>query len=489
MRSRQGLRLLQIRCATKSLADREFDVPSEPFPSPTTSLWADTLAAPPLPRTPLPGDREADVAIVGGGFTGLWTAYYLSRADPGLRVTVLEAETVGFGASGRNGGWCSALFPVGRHRLARLAGADAARAMYRELERTVDEVGRVAEQEGIDAHFTKGGTLTLATRPEHVAALQATVADEQAGGASPDDVRWLDADEAAARVRSSPCLGGAFTPHCARLHPARLVQGLAGVVEQAGVEVHERTRVHRIDPHVVHTSRGRVRADVVVRATEGYTARLPGDRRSLAPVYSLMIATEPLPSAFWDEVGWAGRETLTDGRNLIVYAQRTDDDRIALGGRGAPYHFGSVVSDRYDRDAGVFGALSRTLVDLFPAAAGARITHHWGGPLGVPRDWFPSVGLDRSTGLAWAGGYVGDGVAASNLAGRTLADLVLSRDTDLVRLPWVGHRSRRWEPEPLRWVGVNAGLRLAAATDTIAARTRRPARRTGRVLTALTGGA
>jgi glycine/D-amino acid oxidase-like deaminating enzyme len=232
-----------------------------------------------------------------------------------------------------------------------------------------------------------------------------------------------------------------------------------------------------------------VRADVVVRATEGYTARLAGHRRALAPVYSLMIATEPLPTAFWDEIGWAGRETLTDGRNLIIYAQRTADDRIALGGRGAPYHFGSVVSDRHDRNAGVFRALHDTLVDLFPAAAGARITHHWGGPLGVPRDWFTSVGLDRSTGLAWAGGYVGDGVAASNLAGRTLADLVLERDTELVRLPWVGHRSPRWEPEPLRWAGVNAGLRLAAITDVIAARTQRPARRTTRLLTALTGGA
>ena len=463
-------------------------MPSEPFPSSATSLWADTLAAPPRARAPLPGDREADVAVVGGGFTGLWTAYYLARADPGLRIVVLEAETVGFGASGRNGGWCSALFPVGRHRLARIAGTDAARAMYRELERTVDEVGRVAAAEGIDAQFTKGGTLTLATRPEHVAALRAMVDDERAGGASPEDVRWLDADEAAERVRSSPCLGGAFTPHCARLHPARLVQGLADAAERAGVAVHERTRVQRIEPQGVLTERGRVRADVVVRATEGYTARLPGQRRALAPVYSLMIATEPLPKAFWDEVGWAGRETLTDGRNLIIYAQRTADDRIALGGRGAPYHYGSVVSDGHDRDAGVFRALHRTLVDLFPAATGARITHHWGGPLGVPRDWFSSVGLDRSTGLAWAGGYVGDGVAASNLAGRTLTDLVLERDTDLVRLPWVGHRSPRWEPEPLRWAGVNAGLRLAAATDAIAARTHRPARRTSRLLTALTGG-
>jgi glycine/D-amino acid oxidase-like deaminating enzyme len=369
-----------------------------------------------------------------------------------------------------------------------MAGRQAAVDLHRELRRTVDEVGRVAADEGIDAHYVKGGTLTLATRPEHVPALRAEVAAEREWGAGPEDVAWLDPAEAAGRIRTSSCLGGVFTPHCARVHPARLVRGLADVVERAGVGVHEHTRVRRIDPGLVHTDHGRVRARVVVRATEGYTAGLSGQRRILAPVYSLMIATEPLPASFWDEVGWAGRETLTDGRNLIIYAQRTADDRIALGGRGAPYHFGSAVTPRHDGDPRVFRALHRTLVDLFPAAAGARVTHRWGGPLGVPRDWVSSVGLDRRTGLAWAGGYVGDGVATSNLAGRTLADLVLERDSDLVRLPWVGHRSRSWEPEPLRWVGINSGLQLAAATDAIAARTGRPARRSARLLSRLTGG-
>ncbi len=455
---------------------------------PPAALWFDTLPGPLVPRPPLPGDTDADVAVVGAGFTGLWTAYYLARADPSLRIVVLEAEVAGFGASGRNGGWCSALFAASRERLARMAGRQAAVDLHRELRRTVDEVGRVAADEGIDAHYVKGGTLTLATRPEHVPALRAEVAAEREWGAGPEDVAWLDPAEAAGRIRPSSCLGGVFTPHCARVHPARLVRGLADVVERAGVGVHEHTRVRRIDPGLVHTDHGRVRARVVVRATEGYTAGLSGQRRVLAPVYSLMIATEPLPASFWDEVGWAGRETLTDGRNLIIYAQRTADDRIALGGRGAPYHFGSAVTPRHDGDPRVFRALHRTLVDLFPAAAGARVTHRWGGPLGVPRDWVSSVGLDRRTGLAWAGGYVGDGVATSNLAGRTLADLVLERDSDLVRLPWVGHRSRSWEPEPLRWVGINSGLQLAAATDAIAARTGRPARRGARLLSRLTGG-
>jgi glycine/D-amino acid oxidase-like deaminating enzyme len=205
------------------------------------------------------------------------------------------------------------------------------------------------------------------------------------------------------------------------------------------------------------------------------------------PMYSLLIATEPLPAATWERIGWAGRETVTDGRHLLVYAQRTADDRIAFGGRGAPYHWGSAIRSRYDRHPPVFGALRRALHDLLPETRHAAITHRWGGPLGVPRDWQPSVGHDPATGLGWAGGYVGDGVGTANLAGRTLADLILRRRTDVTRLPWVNHVSPRWEPEPLRWLGINASLRLAASTDRAEARDGAPALRT-RLLGRLTGG-
>jgi len=208
-----------------------------------------------------------------------------------------------------------------------------------------------------------------------------------------------------------------------------------------------------------------VRAAVVVRATEGYTARLPGLRRALAPVYSLMIATAPLPPSVWDRIGLRERETFTDLRHLIIYGQRTADGRLAFGGRGAPYHFGSGIRPEYDREPRVFADLRRTLGVLFPALRDVPVTHTWGGPLGIARDWSASVGLDRATGLGWAGGYVGDGVATTNLAGRTLAALVTGADSDLVRLPWVNHRSRAWEPEPLRWLGANAALRAVALSD------------------------
>ena len=441
------------------------------------SMWLDTMPGGITPRPPLPGDRQVDVAIVGGGYTGLWTAYYIKRADPSVRVAIVERDVCGFGASGRNGGWCSALFAASHDAVARRYGRAGAIALQRALFDTVDEVGRVAQREGIDAHFHKGGTLTAATAPSHVARIRAHVERERAWGFGEEDVRWLEPDDAAAVVRTSRCFGGAYTPHCAALHPARLVRGLADAVERMGVEVHEQSEVVAIEPRLVRTRAHEVRADVVVRATEAYTTALPRLRRALVPLYSLMISTEPLPQSFWDDVGWSGRATFTDGRNLLIYAQRTADGRIAMGGRGAPYHFGSSVTDDHDREPSVFRELHRVLVSLFPAAAGAAITHQWGGPIGAPRDWFSSVGFDRATGLAWAGGYVGDGVATSNLAGRTLADLILRRDGELTSLPWVGHRSRRWEPEPFRWIGTNLALRAMASADRAELRTGRPSRR------------
>jgi glycine/D-amino acid oxidase-like deaminating enzyme len=456
------------------------------------SLWWDTLGDGPPPARPgLPGDLDVDVAIVGAGYTGLWTARALAVADPGVRLAVLEAEVAGFGASGRNGGWCSALFAASGARLARTYGPDAARRMRQAMQETVDEVGTAASEDGIDCHFAKGGTVVAARDEAQESRARAEVAAARAAGVVEADLRWLDAGEAAERIGATRVRGATYTPHCAAVHPALLARGLAAAVEGRGVAIYEQTPVLAIHggrgghrPRV-DTPRGTVRADVVVRAVEAWTAGLPGQRRTLAPVYSLMIATEPLGDAFWKEAGLSRRETFSDHRHLVVYGQRTADGRLAFGGRGAPYHYGSAIRPGFDTDGRVHAALHRTLVELFPALGDAAITHRWGGPLGVPRDWHPSVGLDRTSGLAWAGGYVGDGVSTANLAGRTLADLVAGRQTDLVTLPWVGHRPRRWEPEPLRWAGINAGLWGVQVADREEARRGRPswlAARMGRML-------
>jgi glycine/D-amino acid oxidase-like deaminating enzyme len=440
------------------------------------SFWHDTVPGTLAPAGSLPGDLDADVAIAGAGYTGMWTAYYLSRADPGLRIALCEAEIAGFGASGRNGGWCSALFPASLRKLERMAGRDAAVALYRAMQQTVDEVGRVAAAEGIDCHWAKGGTVQLARSPTQLLRAQQEVAEARAFGFGEGDLRLLSADEARAMARASGVLGGTYTPHCAAIHPGRLARGLADAVRRRGVSLFERTPVLEILPGRLVTAVGTVRARYVVRATEGYTARLPGLRRAIAPVYSLMIATAPLPDALWDRIGLAGRPTFSDLRHLIIYGQRTADGRLAFGGRGAPYHLGSAVRPSFERVPAVFAALRWSLAELFPALRDVPVTHTWGGPIGVPRDWCASAGLDRATGLGWAGGYVGDGVATTNLAGRTLADLITGADSDITRLPWVGHRSPRWEPEPLRWLGANAGLLAMTLADRTEARTGRPSR-------------
>ena len=440
------------------------------------SFWLDTVPGALAPEYPLPGDANVDVAIAGAGLTGLWTAYYLASAQPGLRIAVCEREIAGFGASGRNGGWCSALFPASLAKLARMSSKDAAVAMYRAMQRCVDEVGRVAAAEGIDCHWAKGGTVQLARSATQLERARAEVAEARAFGFGEEDLRLLSAGEARELAGATDVLGGTYTPHCAAIHPARLVRGLAQAVRRRGVRLHEGTLVTQIAPGKLVTTSGTVRAQYVIRATEGYTPMLPGLHRAIAPVYSLMIATEPLPGAVWDQIGLASRPTFADRRHLIIYGQRTADGRLAFGGRGAPYHWGSAVRADFDRVPAVFRALRDTLADLFPAVADAKVTHTWGGPLGIPRDWCASAGLDRATGLGWAGGYVGDGVATTNLAGRTLADLILDTRSDLTRLPWVNHRSPRWDPEPLRWLGINAGLRVMSWADRQEERTGRQSR-------------
>ena len=381
---------------------------------------------------------------------------------------LLEKEIAGFGASGRNGGWCSALFPRSTGSLERRHGRDAALAMRRAMVGTIGEVERVIDAAGIDADFARGGTIAYARSAVQRRAALDEIAQAESYGV--DELSWLGPDE----VGAAGALGAAFDRNCARLHPAKLTRGLAAAVEARGARILEGTEVTAIAPGRVETARGVVRAEHVVQATEGYTATLRATHRRILPLYSLMIATEPLPESFWRDARLEHGQTFTDYRHLLVYGQRTADDRFAFGGRGARYHWGSAVRPEYDRSPRVFEHLRRALVELFPAARDARVTHAWGGPLGVPRDWHASVTYDRRTRVGRAGGYVGDGLSTTNLAGRTLADLVVGEDTALTRLPWVGHHSPAWEPEPLRFLGANAGLLAMTAADAEERVTRRP---------------
>ncbi|MFS2280484.1 FAD-binding oxidoreductase [Microbacterium sp. OR21] len=413
------------------------------------SFWWQQIGRP-AARPALPGDVDVDVAIVGAGYTGLWAAYYLRKLDPSVRVAVIEARFAGFGASGRNGGWLTNTVTGGRDRYGRDGGIRQQAA----LNDAVDEVIRVADAEGIDADIAKGGELNVAYTPAQLARMRRFAAAEADWPGA--DLIELSPDETRERVGVARPLGAVWHPHCARVHPAKLVRGLADAVERAGAVIYENTRALSIEPGRVETDRGVVRAGHVLRATEGFTANLRGEHRTWLPMNSSLIVTDPLPAQAWDEIGWTHADTLGDMAHVYTYAQRTADGRIAFGGRGVPYRYGSRVDTDGRTQERTVAVLTELLHRAFPAASGIPLAHAWSGVLGVPRDWAASVGHDPATGLGWAGGYVGTGVTTTNLAGRTLADLVLGRDTDLVHLPWVGHRVRRWEIEPLRWLAVNA---------------------------------
>ena len=441
------------------------------------SLWLDGLPGALLPRPPLPGDVACDVAIVGAGFTGLWTAYYLKRLQPDIRVVVVEREIAGFGPTGRNGGWVSSKIAGSWGVYAARGGSDAVLRAERTTYQTVDEIGRVVESEGIDCGFAKAGMLTVATSSPQAARLHAELDAARRRGIGEEDVRLLHRADVEELVHLPDCQLATFSPHAARIDPARLARGLADACDRLGVAIYEGTEAVDVAPRRVRCRGGTVTADHVIIATESYTTQLPGQALRYLPLYSLMIATEPLPPDVWTEIGWRDGLVIGDRHHLFFYAQRTVDGRIAIGGRGAPYRLLQPIQEAAEHDAAVRARLETTIARQFPAAAGAAITHHWGGPLAVPRDWCMAITYDPPTGLGSAGGYSGHGVVAASISGRTLADLVLGRETDLVTLPWVGHRARSWEPEPLRYLASKAIVSVLGSADRFEDRSNRPARR------------
>jgi glycine/D-amino acid oxidase-like deaminating enzyme len=425
------------------------------------SFWFDALGRDVSVRPSLSGPIDADVAVLGAGYTGLWTAYYLKSLEPSLSVAVLEAETAGFGASGRNGGWLKGSM-AGEDMYLSHQPAERRAVGYRLLHGIVDHVRDILDLENIECGFMRGGVLFAAARyPEQLALVRAHLDRLRRAGHSEDDYRWLDAAELSLQVRMHKPYGAIFSPHCAVVNPGALVRGLAQAVERRGVSIYERTRVESIQGKTVVTARGSVRAQWIVPALEGYSGAIHGLAGTVLPVQSQIIATEPLSEAQWDEVGLASRPAFSDGGRLITYGQRSADGRLIFGARGG-YRFGARPRNDFTLDGPESALRKRLMVELFPALSGVRITHGWGGTMGMARRFAPHAVCDRRSGIATAGGYGGGGVGASNLFGRTLADLILERDTELTRMPWVfsdispRQALRRWEPEPFPWLAYRA---------------------------------
>ena len=435
----------------------------------TYSFWLEDSGDSLTPRPALKSSTDVDVAILGGGYSGLWTAYYLLLHEPLLRVAVVDKEIAGFGASGRNGGWCSPNFPVTAGALEKRFGAEAARNLLLSMRAAVDEVGRVCNEEKIDARFHKGGVLTLARGRHQLPGIRSSYAAYGRLGLG-DRYQMLSATEATERIRVSDVHGGLFTPDGASLHPARLVRGLARAVEARGGTIYEQTPVTGFKAGSLITPGGELRAKrAIVLAGEAYLTRLPRLHRALLPVYSLISLTEPLSASQWSQIGWQNGESVASTRNTVVYLTKTPDGRILFGSRGAPYAFGSKIRDQQDTHEATVKMIQRSLVEWFPPLAGIGFTHAWGGPVGMPRDWMPAVRFDASSRIGSIMGYTGQGVSTSNLFGRLLAGLITNRPTGLETLPPAQRRSPNWEIEPLRWLVVRymqgAFLRIDEAAE------------------------
>lgn len=421
------------------------------------SYWLETVGEPLTPRPALTEDLTVDVAIVGAGYSGLWTAYYLLSKEPGLSVAVLEAEIAGYGASGRNGGWCSSRFPVDPGVLERRYGAEIARATIEASVGAVAEVGRVCEAEGIDADFRINGILSFAQGDAQMASVRATHAAYERLGLG-EKHRLLDGQAARARVSVPGMAGGLFTPFSGAVHPAKLARGLARAVERRGGVIFERTRVRRVEPGQTPravTEGGVVTARrAVVLAAEAYLPKLPGWERAVLPMSSTIVMTKPLSAAQWDAIGWQGGEGIGSQAFTVNYFTKTPDGRILYGSRGAPYVYGSATEGGEAQLRRTEEKMRHELRGFFPVLDEDSFSHAWGGHLGVTRDWTPSVDFDPEQRIACLYGYTGRGVSTTNLSARLLSDILLGRDSDLRTLPIASRRSRRWEPEPFRWMGV-----------------------------------
>ena len=435
----------------------------------TISLWMDQLDEPLLARPALDQDLDIDVAIIGAGYTGLWTAYYLKRQAPSLNIAIIEAQTAGFGASGRNGGWLMGNL-LGEDRLLAPLSPQQRRASYDLLQRIPDEVQIVLEREGIDCDYRKGGVLYCAARyPEQEASLRQYLDSLYSQGLNENDYRWLSAQQLAQHIRIAKPYGGVYAPHVATLHPAKLVRGLARTVERMGVRIYENSPVTHWQAGGLRTAQATVRSRWVVPAVEGYSVTLPPLGRYQLPVQSLIVATEPLSAATWDEIGLSNGQAFSESNRQVTYGQRTADNRLIFGARGG-YQFAGKLRHDFNLTGSEIELRRYLFSELFPQLKNVQITHGWGGNLGMSRRFKPHMLCDQASGIAVSGGYGGEGVGASNLGGRTLADLILQRDTELVHQPWVIPQRgldalRAWEPEPCRWLGYNAIIRSFVHED------------------------
>lgn len=418
------------------------------------SYWLTTR--PYRPSPPLEGALEVDVAIVGGGFTGLSTAYHLKKADPALRVALLESQVIGFGASGRNGGFNMTLFGLTLGITALRFGKSRAREAHLYMEQAVDLLEDLVRELPLDCDYEHPGFLRVATTETYRRRILEEIDLAHRLGLA--GIAWLGPERLAAEVRSPTYLGAWWEPRCGILNPAKLAWSWKAHLEALGVAIYENSPVADIQraPGALRlaTPAGRVRAGKVVLATNAWSHFFAGLRRKQIPVWTHIVLSEPLTEAHFREIGWRRRQGIEDARNLVHYYRLTADNRLLMGGRDVSVSTG--LDMERDQNPVTFASLRRDVATIFPALAGVRFTHAWGGPVSVPLDMAPAIGFAGDRRLVYSLGCVGHGVSLTHLNGRTIADLVLERRTPLTDVFFVRRRTLPWPSGLLRRAAVKA---------------------------------
>jgi glycine/D-amino acid oxidase-like deaminating enzyme len=425
------------------------------------SMWLETAGAyTPQPR--LEGDVAVDVAIVGGGYTGIATAYELRRADPGLRVAVVEAREVGFGGSGRNGSFAMTVVGLGFQGTQMLKGKEFLRRAHVYMMRAVDELWELVRREELDADAIRPGFLRVGTTPGYVKRLQGEVRLMNELGF--DDIHWLEGDEVRRRVDSPLHLGALWEPRLVLVHPLKLVRAERELALRHGAAVYENSQVTRVvqggngTPYRVETAHGALVAEKVAFCTNAYSHLFPQLRRKQVPAFTHMLCTEPLTAEQKARVGWEGQEGLEDARNLIHHYRLTLDDRITFGGGPVGFTWGNSLYR--DDDPEAWRQVEARFRQTFPMLDDVRISHRWGGPFSVTVDITPAMGFVGGPRAVYSLGCIGHGVSMTHLNAQTLRDLLLERKTELLDGPFLNRRMIPWPPEPLRSA---AGYALRAA--------------------------
>lgn len=439
------------------------------------SLWMEQASSTINARPSLEANTSADITIIGGGFTGLWSAYYLKKQAPDKRIILLEAQTVGFGASGRNGGWLMGELANQDSMLAGLSDHEKHKA-HDLIHSIPDEVAQVLTTENIDCDYKKGGVLYVAARyTEQLSRLKGAHQNFKDQGYLDSDFQWLNKSEVDQHVRIHSAEGAIYSPHCARIQPAKLARGLADTIERMGVEIYEKSKVLNWQSGLVTTDKGSVTCEWVIPAVEAYGNELKNSmiplKRHHLPVQSLIIATEPLSQELWDSIGLEEGQVFSDYSRQVTYGQRTADNRMVFGARGG-YQFNGKLRNNFELTNEEIALRRDIMLELFPQLKDTKITHAWGGNLAMSRSFYPHIIKDLPHKFITAGGYGGEGVGATNLAGRTIADLILGKQTELTRMPWVITRDkttrlRLWEREPIPYVGYKAVIQSFDREDKV----------------------